>query len=129
MKKINIYLSILLFTVLAACSKKQEISLEQSFELRYKSIATIGKELEIKFYEVSDSRCPDDVDCVIPGDLDIGLKINGETFELVYNESRHDKVEKDGFEIELANALPVSYTSTERPRKSEYSITLIVRKK
>jgi len=118
----------LLTLLLAACSKKHEVELEQTFVLKYKHTATIGKDLEIKFYELSDSRCPSDVECIVPGDLEIGLKVNNEKFELLLGSMNHSKVSKDGFEIELKDASPLTFTSTDRPRKKDYSIYLVVRK-
>lgn len=114
--------------VLAGCNKKSEVQLEETFALQYRHTATLGGELEIKFIELSDSRCPTDLECIIPGDLEIGLKVNNEKFDLLLGSTNHSKVIKDGFELELKDASPQSFTSTNRPRKKDYVIMLVVRK-
>lgn len=123
-----LWLVTVLTILLAGCSKKNEVELEQTFVLKYKHTATIGSDLEIKFYELSDSRCPTDVECIVPGDLEIGLKVNNEKHELLLGSANHSKVVKDGFEVELKDASPLSFASNDRPRKKDYSVYLIVRK-
>lgn len=125
MRKFSLYIMALL--ALAGCNKKTEVQTDQVFVLKYKQTATLGG-LEIKFNELSDSRCANDVECIIPGELEIGLKINKEDFDLILESINHSKVVKDGFEIELVSAAPVSFSSTERPRKKDYTVQLIVSK-
>ena len=128
MKRFGLYTFLLAAVFMVACNKKQEVQLEQDFALKYKHTATLGHDLEIKFNELSDSRCASDVECIIPGDLKIGLRINKENFEFLLGSVNHSKATKDGFEIELKDATPLSFTSTERPRKKDYTVYLVVRK-
>lgn len=123
----NFFSIFLLLIVLSACNKKFDVQPDQAFTLKYGETAKIGNDLKVKFYKVADSRCPVGIDCAIPGDLKVGLSVNRSRHIVLVGgfANSENKVQKDGYEIEVLDALPIDrYPET---KKEEYSIRVIIR--
>ena len=115
MKKILVTLfSIVLVISLTGCnkkvvtvptenSKKEEIKLEEKeYSVRLNDTVNIGDEMVVSLYDVSDSRCPANVECYWQGELSYSITINGDYQKI--STVRNPKLSYKNYEISIVSS-------------------------
>jgi hypothetical protein len=105
--------------------------LDARFQLKINQIATIKSEkLEIKFLNITDSRCPSNARCVRAGEATILVNIlNFGDFSLTSTAANEDLAVKnfDGYSIKLVEVDPYP-KATKKIGALDYTATLVVSK-
>ena len=71
--KYLLFATVVLFSacnILKDGSNVIQVSLDEPFELRLGDVASFAEDTEITFESISDSRCPQDVVCIVAGQVD-----------------------------------------------------------
>ncbi|MFY0651504.1 MAG: hypothetical protein JXQ96_05700 [Cyclobacteriaceae bacterium] len=118
----------------AACTEDQGepkmVDLDTDFNIAFGEEAIIRNEsVRIKFTEVNeDSRCPENVNCVWEGRLQITLNINGENMQLSIGGSSEPSKTLNGYKYSLVRVVAPTPNSNVTPDNSEYVVSLLVEK-
>lgn len=114
---------------IASCTKEDTFN---TYDIDFGETVNHNKELNVKFLEIADSRCPAEVVCVWQGQAEVTLELdfkedgNVENLILIKNEANPqlaDTIFMD-YRLQLLEVNP--YPQNEYPDKEEYVIRLLV---
>lgn len=129
-----VYVVVLCSSAFLSCSKAR-IGVN-TYDIEHSNSAIFDQNKKLTFEDVvSDSRCPDDVSCVWPGEAVIALRAicsPGDTldFVLTFGDGINDHRDTTIFEIykvELLEVLPPAEKGIEL-EKQDYSIRVLIEK-
>ena len=110
---------------------QRNFELGQEFELNFDAEAkNVSNSITVKFMDVEEGRCPNDVMCAWAGNasIDVLMIVNSEYHEVTLN--THDNLEKSahfsGYSVRLIGLSPYPESSENPVPAKKYKATLIV---
>lgn len=119
-------LAFLLIGLVAGSCRKEIFTINEEVSIGYNSrvfIETDSDELEVRYTElINESRCPPDANCLLPGSVEVKLKVDSDYYELGLQSDTADSIIYNNHVIKL---LAVEYDSDDDFGKEKRSSVLI----
>jgi hypothetical protein len=114
--------------ILLITSGCEEIVPGESFNCRVGETIRYGYNLEFTITGIADSRCPLDLICIWPGDVDLFLEIEEPVSAdtVISLNSRNNPLEFGRYSISLINVSPYPEKASQPIRERDYDIEMVI---